>query len=137
MMWVQADAPQMVRDRLRRVLGAKNASLVRTEMPPKWTPKNGPVVTVIPNGTPVAAGSWSEEQVLITVHARDGVQARKLMAALDAVMLSPAHFAGLAVAAGGGLIVGKDSKLGGWVASATYMVRTPRIRMNKKTFNHF
>ncbi|EPD70868.1 hypothetical protein HMPREF1219_00163 [Corynebacterium pyruviciproducens ATCC BAA-1742] len=135
-MWVQADAPQMMRDRLRRVLGTQ-AELIRTEVPPKWTPKNNPVVTVLPNGTPVTAGAWSEEQVIVTVHGGDGPTVRRIMAALDAAILSPLHFAGLSVTAGGGLIVTKDSKLGGWVASATYGVRTPRIRMQTKTFDHF
>lgn len=126
-MWQQVDAPQMVRDVLRRHV--PDPETVSATVPDKWTPSKGPHITVVSDGTPVSTRSWTREQVRVTVRAHDGHTARKIMTQIDALLLTPLA-AGLmaSIQAGAGIIAGPDSKLGGWVSSATYSVASHKMK---------
>lgn len=125
--WVQKDAPQLVRDRLRRVVD--DPDRVRAQEM-RWTPDDPPYVTVQSDGTPVSSRGWTSELVRITVYAADRVQARRLMAFLDGYIAGPrAAGIGLSIRAATGLILTNDSRHGGgFIASATYQVATNRTR---------
>lgn len=127
MFWVAQDAAQLVRDMLRKLV--EDRKRIQFEVPDKWTPAAGPVVTVVSDGTPVSSRGWTREIVRVTVHGSTAVQVRKIMAAIDAALITPTRGSwGFAISPGTGIIVTKDSRLGGWVSSATYNVATSRKR---------
>jgi len=125
MLWQQRDAPQIVRDRLRKVVD--DPARIRADVPDGWTPAKGPVATVVGDGTPVSSRGWTREVVRVSVYAADGPTARRLMVALDGALLAPsARSWGCSISASTGVIAVKNSLLGGWISSATYNVATNR-----------
>ncbi|PRQ10632.1 hypothetical protein C1Y63_10585 [Corynebacterium sp. 13CS0277] len=126
-LWAQQDAAQRVRNLLRKAF--KEKERVRADLPPGWTPAKGPYMTVVSDGTPHTEPGYTREVVRVTVHAHDAPTARKLLVAADAALLSPLQVRLYRIKAGAGLIVIKDSRVGGWVASATYTVTLGRKPM--------
>lgn len=124
--WVQQDGPQRMRELLRQVMGKSWEKRVRAAMPEKWTPADGPVVTVVGDGTPVAQAAWSKEAVRVTVRAESLPRARRILSEIDAYLVTPGFRGGLGVSAGAGIIALPDSKSGGFMASATYSVTLPK-----------
>lgn len=127
-LWVQRDAAQIVRDAIRK--HCDDPTMVRSDVPDKWTRKNKPVVVVTSDGTPEPMQSYTTEMVRVTVYARDIVQARKIMTSVDAFLMTPWYQvqALTTIDAATGLMVIKDSKSGGaGLASAVYNVRTSKI----------
>lgn len=118
--WVQQDAPQMIRDKLRSFVDKPD--FVRSNLPEKWTPRDGPRCVVKGNGTTVSGRAHTAESVLVTVFAEDSVRARNIMSKIDAYFRTPLSFMwGLSIRPSTGLVVVRDSKLGGaWMASVTY-----------------
>lgn len=127
MKWVQPDNAQRVRDWLRKRVDGDGR--IRSQVPEKWTPRDGPVVTVVSDGTPISERGYVTEIVRVTVHGVDAPSTRRLMADIDSVLLTPLARlgAGFSITPATGLIVVKDSKLGGWVSSVTYRVTTNRV----------
>lgn len=124
-MRVQDDAEREVIDLLGRALS--NPGMVSAFLPEKWSPPKGLHVTVQSDGTPVTSRGWTRETIRVTVHGAVKSQVSKIGRAVDGFLLSPmsGHF--MAVQPGTGLFVSPDSKVGGFVASATYRVAKPRI----------
>lgn len=123
--WVQKDGPQLVRDDLRRAI--PEPGYVRADMPAGWTPADGPRCTVQSDGTTYSGRGHTKELVRVTVHAQDGPAARRIMQDIDGYLVTPAiHRLGYSISPATGIIAGPDSRLGGWVSSATYGVTTNR-----------
>lgn len=130
MLWMQQDAPQLIRDKLRKVLEV-GSDVVRASVPNKWSPLNGqfPMITVDSDGPQRSERGTDRELVRVTCRMPDLVQSRKLMGEIDAFLTTPGfHFLGVSISRsqGTGLITGPDSLLGGYFASATYSVGTTR-----------
>lgn len=124
-MWVQRDAEQEMLDLLGSFVG--DPGKVTVALPDGWSPAKGDHVTVESDGTPISERSWTRETLRVTVHGRDKPRVGKLMRLIDGFILTPhmGHF--LSVKPGAGVLVAPDSKVGGFVASATYRVAMPRI----------
>ena len=126
MLWLQRDAAATVRADLRKVIPDKGA--VQAMMPAGWTPRDGPVCTVVSDGTPITNQGFTKELVRVTVRAHDGPTARRILTDIDGYLLTPAmHRWGYSISPSTGIIAGPDSRLGGWMASAVY-----GITMNRK-----
>ncbi|MDO5534162.1 MAG: hypothetical protein Q4F65_05885 [Propionibacteriaceae bacterium] len=123
MRWEQRDAADLVRRVLIRAV-VDGHNLVRSEVPAGWTPTSTPVCTVVGDGTPHTTRGWTREVVRVTVYGRYGPQVRQLMTTLDGILLMPR--VGYAISPSTGVIATTNSRLGGWVASATYNVATNR-----------
>lgn len=121
-MLIQQDAPQAVRDALRRV----KAVPVRSELAAGWTPRDGPAITVTSDGTPERSAAWTREYVRIAAYAATGPEARQLIAEVDAYLTNPARPAGFLANPGDGLSLARDTDLNCWVASIT--VEVPMTR---------
>ena len=135
MLWLQQDAAQIVRDKLRDVI-PDGAEFVRAELPEGWTPRAGPVCTVHADGSQAAPPGTDRELVRVTVRAEDQPRARRIMTEIDAFLTTPGfHFLGFSISRnrGTGLLSGPDSLVGGYFASATYEIATSRKR---KVMNH-
>lgn len=128
--WVQQDATGLMLRRIRKFTDMPER--IVAVLPKGWTPSQGAFVTVTSDGTPISHKSWTRESIRITVHAPDGPTARRLMAAIDGHLLQPMGQApwAFSIRASTGLIVTKDSRVGGWVASAVYSVG-----LNRKVFS--
>ena len=124
-MWLQRDAPQMVRDALRRA-GLPHET-VRAELPDNWSKRKNLVVTVNGGGTPDSRRGVTGENVEVRVRAPDMHSARRMMNQIDAFLQNPAQAGWFwQVTPATGLIVLNDSKIGGALASAVYTVTTSR-----------
>ena len=125
-LWTQRDAAQIIRDGLRSHSDKPN--LILSQVPQGWTPDDDPVVTVISDGTPVSTRGWNKEVIRVTVHARDIPTSRKLMSAIDALLLTPMAFSTLVqTSPSTGIIAINDSKIGGGLSSATYNISTSKL----------
>lgn len=96
-------------------------------LPQKWSPDKGVHITVESDGTPVSSKGWTRETLRIGVHGAQRSQAQSLMRQIDGLLMSPRQGHFLSIKPGMGIITVPDSKLGGFVASATYRVAKPRI----------
>ena len=125
-MLVQQDAPLMIRQALRGQI----AGPVRAELPDGWSPRDGPAVTVVGDGTPHTERAWTRENVRCCVYAADEPGARQLANLIDAYLLDPATVRGLSIFPGAGLVTARDVKLGCWVAAVTVRAATNRKEVN-------
>lgn len=125
MMLVQRDSEREMIDLLKRAF--TTPEIVAHTLPERWTPSKGLRVTVESDGTPVTSRAWVRETVRVTVHGLQKSQVSKVMRLVDAFIMSPfqGHF--LSVKPGAGLITTPDSRLGGYMSTATYRVATPRV----------
>lgn len=123
--WVQKDAPQLVRDSLRRSGLPRN--MVRADLPDGWSKRKPMVVTVVGGGTPDTRRGVTGENVEVRVRGMDRNKVRKLLASIDAYMTTPMR-AGwfFQVKPASGIAVVPDSKLGGFVGLAVYQITTSR-----------
>lgn len=124
-MRVQQDSERELIDLLGRATGTPE--MVSAFLPDKWSPAKGVHITVQSDGTPVSSRGWTRETLRVTVHGAQKSQISKMARMIDAFLLSPRQGHFLAVQPGAGLMVTPDSKVGGFVASATYRVAKPRI----------
>lgn len=124
-LWVQKDAPQLVRDSLRR--SGIPPEIVRADLPDGWTKRKQLAVTVVGGGTPDARRGVTRENVEVRVRGADRNQVRKLLSQIDAYLSTPMA-AGwqMQISPASGLAVVPDSKLGGHVGLAVYQVTTSR-----------
>lgn len=126
-LWVQKDAPQLVRDSLRR--GGLPRELVRADLPDGWSKRKPMIVTVVAGGTPDARRGVTGENVEVRVRGADRNQVRKLLSSIDAYLSTPMkrgwHFQ---VQPASGLAVVPDSKLGGFVGLTVYQITTSRSK---------
>lgn len=121
-MLVQRNAPQIVRDGLR----AASDYPVRAELPDRWSPRDGPVITVTGDGTPRSQRSWTRENVRVAVYTTNEPHARDLGGQIDAFLLNPHHLWGLTIVPGPGLIITRDRELGAWVAAVSVAAASTR-----------
>lgn len=133
--WITPNAAEKVRQLLDDSLKGLPHG-VRVSLPPKWTPKDGTAVTVVSDGSPVSDRAWTREVVRVTVHSRDIVSARRLMTLIDGILTTPSiRTMGLPIKPSTGIIAAADSKVSGFMSSATYTVSLPRIAM-KEVIQH-
>lgn len=126
--WKQQDAPQIIRDRLRKAF-RDDGERIRGSLPDKWTPAQGPTITVAADGPQRSAKGTDRELVRVTVRYLDPHTARKIMTDIDGFLTTPGiQLLGVSIIRnrGTGLISGPDSLVGGYFASATYSVGTTR-----------
>lgn len=128
MFWFQQDAPTMVRSKVAEFLGDQG-HLVHEIMPPKWTPRDGPIITVVSDGPQPSQSPTDVELVRITV--RSGVLSfsRKVLTDIESFLTTPGlHLLGFSVSKklGTRLIAGPDSKIGGTYASRVFAISTTR-----------
>lgn len=126
-MLVQQDAPRIIRQSLRALIAVP----VRSELPSGWSPRDGPAVTVVGDGTPHTELAWTRENVRVCVYAASEPDARQLANLVDAYLLDPATVRGLSIFPGAGLIATRDQSLGCWIAAITV-----RAAANRKDMNH-
>lgn len=124
-MWVQRDVEHEFIELLGEFVGSPDA--VSYALPSRWSPDKGVHVTVQSDGTPVVERSWTRETIRVSVHGTHKPKVGRLMRLIDGFLLSPRQGHFLSVKPGAGVIVAPDSKVGGFVASATYRVATPRF----------
>lgn len=104
-MLVQQDAVSAV----IRELGVVVADVpVRSELPKKWTPKAGPAITAVGNGTTNQNYAWTGEIVRVVVYAEYAPDARELAAKVEAYLLDPHYLQGFTVSPAVGLNVVRD-----------------------------
>lgn len=123
-MLVQQDAVSAV----IRELGVVVADVpVRSELPKGWTPKGGPAITVVGNGTTNQNYAWTGEVVRVVVYAEYAPDARGLAAKVEAYLLDPHYFRGFTVGPAVGLNVVRDSPDDTrWIAAFGVKVATNR-----------
>lgn len=124
-MFVQQESEREMIDLLGRAVD--NPDKVSAFLPSKWSPSKGVHITVESDGTPVSNRGWTRETLRIGVHGAQKSQVAKVMREIDGFLISPhfGHF--LSIKPGMGILTVPDSKLGGFVAAATYRVAKPRI----------
>lgn len=128
-LWLQQDAPQLLRDRLRDFLQDPRGELVRAALPDKWSPRDGPMVVVTESGPQPSETGTDQELVNVTVRARDLPTARKTLTTIDGFLTTPGlQFLGFSISRTRGTrpIFGPDSLVGGYFASRVYSVGTTR-----------
>ena len=123
-MRVQDDSEGEMIALLNRAFGQKIAS---NFLPAGWSPDKGVRVTVESDGTPISSRGWTRETLRITVHGKVKSQVTKTMRLVDGFVLSPRQGHFLSVKPGAGMITTPDSRLGGFMSSATYRVAKPRM----------
>lgn len=123
-MRVQDDSEGEMIALLNRAFGQK---IVSNFLPAGWSPDKGVRVTVESDGTPISSRGWTRETLRITVHGKVKSQVTKTMRLVDGFVLSPRQGHFLAVKPGAGMITTPDSRLGGFLSSATYRVAKPRM----------
>lgn len=124
-MRVQQDSEREMIDLLGKAVG--NRDIVSATLPDKWTPSKGLRVTVESDGTPISSRGWTRETLRVAVHGFQKSKVSRFMRAIDGYLLSPNYGHFLAIKPGAGLITVPDSRLGGYVSSATYLVAQPRL----------
>lgn len=128
-LWVQQPADEKLRKAIRDAFGPDlPPGKIRDRMPDKWTPQDGPVVIVTSDGT-TRAGNPTRELVRVLVRASSALWARKLLSLIDGYLMSPYVLIGIPRRPATGLIVGPDSRVGGFYASTTYAVDLPRKKV--------
>lgn len=124
-MFVQQDSEREMIDLLGKAVD--NPDAVSAALPPKWTPAKGIHITVEPDGTPISSKGWTRETLRIGVHGAQKSQVSKILRQVDGFLLSPRYGHFLSIKPGMGILTTPDSRLGGYIASATYRVAKPRI----------
>lgn len=125
-LWVQQDAPDLMRKQLRKAMPGWEERVVAF-LPDKWVPSKGAYVTVVSDGTPVDGGAWTRELVRVVVRSDNINYSRRIMSEIDAYLRTPGlRGFGLGVRPATGIIALPDSKQGGFMASATYGVTLPK-----------
>lgn len=133
--WLPANPAEKVRSILEQSLKGLPHG-VRVAVPPRWTPRDGPAVTVVSDGTPVSERAWTRETVRVTVHAHDIYTARRIMTLIDGILTTPSiRTMGVPIKPQTGIIAAPDSRVGGFMSSATYSVSLPRIS-TKEVIQH-
>lgn len=120
---VQVDAPDIIRKWLRTVVQGPR---IRSQLPDGWSPSDGLEVVVVGDGTPVADRGWTRENVRITVHGQYEPEVRALAARIDGALLDRRYVPGVTISPGPGLIITRDTKLGGFIAAVTVRVAATR-----------
>ncbi|QRV71418.1 tail terminator protein [Corynebacterium phage CL31] len=129
--WLQQDAPTMLRTKIQQGIG-DDGSKVKAELPDGWTPRDGPVITVVSDGGQRAAVGTDRELVRVTVRAGALVPARKIMTEIDSYLTTPGiHLLGFSISKTQGtpIIAGPDSLVGGYFASRVFSVGTTRKKV--------
>lgn len=133
MFWFQQDAPTLMLTKIQQALG-DDSTQVLDQVPDKWTPRDGPIVTVIADGQQQSVPGTDQELVRVTVRAGVLTAARKIMTDIDAYLTTPGiHLLGFSISKTRGtkLIAGPDSLVGGYFASRVYSVGTTRkVKIN-------
>lgn len=129
-MFVQQDSEHEMIDLLGKAVDKPDA--VSAFLPPKWSPSKGLHITVESDGTPVTSRGWTRETLRIGVHGAKRSQVSKVMREIDGFLMSPNYGHFLSIKPGMGILTVPDSKLGGFVAAATYRVAKPRIFLGGK-----
>ena len=119
----QVDAPLIIRQKVRSAL---EGVPVRSQLPERWVPTQGPAVTIVSDGTPANERAWTRENVRVAVYAATEPQARELATRIDAYLLDPRLVWGFSILPGPGLVTTWDSHLGGWIAAITVRAATTR-----------
>lgn len=124
-LWGQQDAPQLVRDSLRR--SGLPPEMVRADLPEGWSKRKPLAITVVGGGTPDSRIGVTSENVEIRVRGADRNQVRKLLTQIDGYLTTPLS-AGwqMQVSPASGMAVVPDSKLGGFVGLLVYRITTHR-----------
>lgn len=122
---MQQDTERQIIEMLGEALG--DPGRVSYMLPQRWSPKKGAHVTVQSDGTPVVSRGWTRETIRVSVYGEQKQQVGSIMRHIDSYMLSPRRVHFLSVKPGAGVMVVPDSKVGGFVASATYGVAKPRL----------
>lgn len=135
MLWVQRDAPKLVREYLRAALH-DDGTVVRAFVEDGWSPRDGPVVAVVGDGPQASPNATDAELVRVVVRARSLPLARRYMTAIDGLMTTPGSPRGFFIARnrGTGLISGPDDATNGFFASCTYLVGTSRKVIDNGTY---
>lgn len=122
-MHTQQDAPQLVRESLRRLFAA---TPVRSQLPSGWTAADGPALTVVSDGTYSAASPWTRETVRITAYGETIDQARAHASSAEAWVTSMDRAADIHATLSQPLTVARDVELGCWVSAV--VVEVPLVR---------
>lgn len=118
--------------KVREFLAQNEAFKKRTSatLPLKYSPqKNGWHVTVQSDGVINGGRGFTVEVVRVTVHSYDIPSATRIMRTIDAGLISFGGRWKLGVQASTRIITTPDSKLGGYVSSATYNIFVNRIAL--------
>lgn len=118
--------------KVREFLAQNEAFKKRTSatLPLKYSPqKNGWHVTVQSDGVISGGKGFTVEVVRVTVHSYDIPSATRIMRTIDAGLISFGGRWKLGVQASTRIITTPDSKLGGYVSSATYNIFVNRIAL--------
>lgn len=118
--------------KVREFLAQNDAFKKRTSamLPLKYSPqKNGWHVTVQSDGVISGGKGFTVEVVRVTVHSYDIPSATRIMRTIDAGLISFGGRWKLGVQASTRIITTPDSKLGGYVSSATYNIFVNRIAL--------
>ena len=118
--------------KVREFLAQNDAFKKRTSatLPLKYSPqKNGWHVTVQSDGIISGGKGFTVEVVRVTVHSYDIPSATRIMRTIDAGLISFGGRWKLGVQASTRIITTPDSKLGGYVSSATYNIFVNRITL--------
>lgn len=100
---------------------------VRSELPKKWSAKDGPAITVVGNGTTDQNYSWTGEIVRVVTYAEYAPDARELAAKLEAYLLDPRRVRGFTISPAVGLSVVRDyPDASRWIAAFVVKVATNR-----------
>ncbi|AKF28184.1 hypothetical protein YH66_11810 [[Brevibacterium] flavum] len=128
MFWFQQDAPTLLRMKIKQAMG-EQADRVVEEVPDGWTPRDGPIITVVADGPQRSAQATDQELVRVTVRSGVHSASRKIMTDIEAFFTTPGiHLLGFSISKSRGtkLISGPDSFFGGYFASRVYGVGTTR-----------
>ena len=124
-MAIQQDVEREIISLLGEALGSPDR--VSYTLPQRWSPKKGVHVTVQSDGTPITGKGWTRETIRVSVHGERKQQVGSFMRRIDSYMLSSRQDHFLSIKPGVGVFVAPDSKVGGFIASATYGVAKPRL----------
>lgn len=123
-MHTQQDAPQLVRESLRRLFAD---TPVRSQLPSGWTAADGgPVLTVVSDGTYSAAEPWTRETVRIAAYAETEDLARANGSSAEAWVTASDRAAEIHAVPSQPLTVARDIELGCWVSAV--VVEVPLVR---------
>ncbi len=118
--------------KVREFLAQNDVFKKRTSatLPLKYSPqKNGWHVTVQSDGIISGGKGFTVEVVRVTVHSYDMPSATRIMRTIDAGLISFGGRWKLGIQASTRIITTPDSKLGGYVSSATYNIFVNRITL--------
>ncbi|MBH5296197.1 hypothetical protein [Corynebacterium ulcerans] len=124
-MWVKQDAVELVLKRLQRAFSP--ADIIADNLPPRWTPRDGPRVVIVSDGVPHSSRGWVREVVRITVHCGDLRTANRILDLIDGHLTKPTPTGwAFSIKPATNRVARPDSRIGGYVASAAFNVATNR-----------